>query len=313
MDIKEDPAPGGSLRIPDTAAGRRLDDVLSLLLPRAGRRCRQRLIQAGVVTVDGKRQPKGYRVAPGQELRVAEREEQDNQPLEDEWRRIAVVQETEAYAAVCKPGGMHTQFQAAGSHSALEAVLPRLFSGRDAVLLNRLDRDTSGLVLAAFSPQAAEAYARMQDAGKTAKTYLALVHGRMEAETRLCWALDSAKRKKVRVLAHIDSDPLRWTTVRPLVCSEQYQVSLVQAEISKGRRHQIRAHTAAIGHPVVGDALYGSDVQGRMYLHHWRIRFPGFEAVAAPDWGASEWGIDLSAYMHFWLGPRFSGQAKGRL
>jgi 23S rRNA pseudouridine1911/1915/1917 synthase len=153
----------------------------------------------------------------------------------------------------------------------------------------------------------------MQDAGETAKTYLALVHGRMETETCVRWALNSAKRKKVRTLAHIDPDPLRWTTVRPLACSEQHQVSLVQAEISKGRRHQIRAHAAAMGHPVVGDTLYGSDFQGQMYLHHWQIRFPGFEARAVPDWGARVWGVDLSTYMQVWLGPRFFGQAKERL
>jgi 23S rRNA pseudouridine1911/1915/1917 synthase len=238
-------------------------------------------------------------VAPGQELRVVELEDKDIQTLGDDWKRIAVVQETEAYAAVCKPGGMHTQLQAASSHTALEAALPRLFPGRDPVLVNRLDRDTSGLVLAAFSPEAAAAYARMQEAGETAKTYLALVHGRVETEICLGWALDSAKRKKVRILTHIDSDPLRWTTVRPLACSGQHQVSLVQAEISKGRRHQIRAHAAAMGHPVVGDTLYGSDFQGPMYLHHWRVSFPGFEARAVPDWDTGGWGMDLSTYMHF--------------
>jgi 23S rRNA pseudouridine1911/1915/1917 synthase len=197
---------------------------------------------------------------------------------------VAVVKATSDFAAVFKPGEVHTQNQATSSHPSLEQVLPALFPGQKPELLNRLDKLTSGVVLVGLHLEAGLAYKQMQEEGQTAKTYLALVHGRLVEEKCVRNFLQTAKRRKVRVMDNLEPDPLRWTTIRPMGYMSGEQASLVQAGIYKGRRHQIRAHLAACGHPVKGDTLYGPEDQGLLFLHHWKISFPGFAAHVDPDW-----------------------------
>lgn len=270
------------LLVPEQAEGRRLDDVLRLLLPQTGRRRMQQLIREGAVRVEGRVRPKGYRVCAGQEVTLQILETQAAEHREDILQKVSVVRAGRDFAAVSKPAGMHTQTLWSSPHPAVEHALPRLFPGQEAFLLNRLDMYTSGLVLVGLNPRAAEVYFRMQDRGETFKTYLAVVQGRVRTEKVVREALATAKRRKVRVLREMELDPLRWTVVRPVEYMKSSQSSLVQVEIKKGRRHQIRAHLAAWGHPLVGDELYGQDTQGSFFLHHWKIYFPGFEAELAP-------------------------------
>jgi 23S rRNA pseudouridine1911/1915/1917 synthase len=270
------------LLVPEQADGRRLDDVLRLLLPQSGRRRMQHLIREGAVRVEGRVLPKGYRVAAGQEVTLQTLKTQTADRQEDVLQQIAVVRVGRDFAAVSKPAGVHTQSLYSSPHPAVEQALPRLFPGQGAYLLNRLDLYTSGLVLVGLNPRAAAEYSRMQDRGETVKTYLAVVQGRVRTEEVVQAALATAKRRKVRVLREIEPNPLRWTVVRPLEYLKSSNFSLVQVEIKKGRRHQIRAHLAAWGHPLVGDELYGKDTQGAFFLHHWKICFSGFEAEAAP-------------------------------
>ncbi|MFO7877904.1 MAG: RluA family pseudouridine synthase [Desulfovermiculus sp.] len=282
MDTKLGHEKNDSLLVPEQAHGRRLDDVLRLLLPQSGRRRMQQLIREGAVRVEGRVRPKGYRVCAGQEVTLHTLGTQAADRQEDILQEVAVVRVGRDFAAVNKPAGMHTQSLWSSPHPGVDHALPRLFPGREAFLLNRLDMYTSGLVLVGLNPRAAEVYSRMQDEGETVKTYLAVVQGRVRTEKVVRAALATAKRRKVRVLREMELDPLRWTVVRPLEYMKNSQSSLVQVEIKKGRRHQIRAHLAAWGHPLVGDELYGQDTQGSFFLHHWKICFSGFEAEVTP-------------------------------
>lgn len=193
----------------------------------------------------------------------------------------------------------------------LEDALPELLPDVAAILLNRLDQSVSGLVLAALHNRAAQDYAMWQDQGRVRKEYLALVHGRLHRPMLIRCALDTARRRKVRALSVEDPDGLRWTRVTPLCmtwaeCREVLaalekvrclgpkgcqsanggaswvqdgKVTAVRVDIHKGRRHQIRAHLASLGHPVLLDPLYGPgpDV-GWIALHHRQIILPGFRA-----------------------------------
>ncbi|MBS3779790.1 MAG: pseudouridine synthase [Desulfovermiculus sp.] len=279
--------PHTSLRVPELADGRRLDDALCLMFPENGRRGVQRLIRTGSVRVDGRIRPKGYRVVCGQEVSLDLYVPQSRTSEDHLLGQVAVVRVRSNYAAVYKPGGLHTEGQPFNPHPALEELLPTLFPGQDARLLNRLDQATSGLVLLGLSPGAVREYGQMQDLGKTVKSYLAVVHGRVVQERTVRTALDTCKRPKVRAMQVQDPDPLRWTEVWPLEYSAPDRVSLVGLKIHKGRRHQIRAHMADVGHPVVGDHVYGSAHQGPLLLHHCKIRFLGFEAQCSPTW--PEW------------------------
>ena len=202
----------------------------------------------------------------------------------------------------------------------LEETLPELLPDVSALLLNRLDQAVSGLVLVALHERAARDYAVWQDQGRVRKEYLALLHGQLNQPLEIRSTLDTAKRRKVRALNVEDPDALRWTRVTPLVASQaecqeivvalersarlgrvvgqavdwavdwdaiwerNRAITPVRVEILKGRRHQIRAHLASTGYPVLFDPLYGPgpDV-GWIGLHHRQIALPGFRADSGSE------------------------------
>ena len=250
-----------------------------------------------------------------------------------------VLAEADGLVALYKPGGLHSAAIAGSAAPNVEARLPALLgegAGHEGFprLLNRLDGPTSGILLAARTPQAAQRFHAAEDSGRGAKTYLALVHGTLEHPVTVRRALDTANRATTRVLPDDTPDPLRHTEVTPLgemdamdamhvawpdgtdappagtqppdenatgACLPSPPCTLVRCVIRKGARHQIRAHLAALGHPIVGDTRYGggADAEGNLpagpspasrqaaptlYLHHARTELPGFRVACPPPW-----------------------------
>lgn len=260
-----------AFRHPDTLPSERLDKVLAANLGLGLRRCRA-MIEAGQVLVDGRPLAKGALVRPGQSVRVSEARE-----VPPSAAGAAVVLSALGFAALSKPGGMHTVAGRGGN--SLEACLPELgLQGWS--LLNRLDFLTSGLVLAAAGEREAALYKEWQEAGLVRKWYLALARGSVGALELAGRILDD-DRRVVRVTDQED-EPLRRTVVRAVrpVGGD----TLVLAHILKGRRHQIRAHLAHAGHPLFGDPVYGAGEPGGLFLHHWRLDMPGFTAELPPEW-----------------------------
>lgn len=259
---------------PEHLPPERLDKVLAVHLGLGIRRCRA-LVEAGLVLVDGRTLAKGGLVRPGQVVSVAE-------PAEAETgvacaAGVEVVFSAKGFAAISKPGGVHTVAGRGGN--SLEGCLPGLgLAGWR--LLNRLDLLTGGLVLAAAGEREAALYKGWQDAGQVRKWYLALAHGGV-GELELAGLILDDKRRVVRVTGQED-DALRRTMVRPV--RSVGPDTLVLAHILKGRRHQIRAHLAHAGHPLVGDPVYGAGEPGGLFLHHWRLDMPGFTAELPPKW-----------------------------
>jgi 23S rRNA pseudouridine1911/1915/1917 synthase len=196
------------------------------------------------------------------------------------------------------------------------------------LLCNRLDAETSGLLTAAFSAEKVADFRLYERAGKVKKKYLALVHGAAPEYLLMDKMLDTYRRRSTLVLLRQDPDYTRHTkavllkTFRPESASGRERpclaeqeaaggqdwksalsyligltgpVSLLEVTILRGARHQIRAHFADAGFPLVGDSLYGLESSaraGRMFLHHFSITFPGFQARWMPDWDLS--GIALA-------------------
>lgn len=274
-------------------AGDRLDRFLGRVLPDGGLRAARRLIGRGAVTVDGVPRPAAHKLRLGQTVSVRRRDP-DREPSP----APRLVQATGDFAALLKPAGLHTVRQTGSDEASLEDALPGLFPGKPLLLANRLDRDTSGIVLAAFSAEALARFRALEADGRVEKLYLTLVSPPLAGPTVLTRALDTAGGTAVRVLDRDDPDPGRHTRVVPLDVPDG--AGLVLARIARGARHQIRAHMARTGHPIVGDPLYGDPgrrppawaVPGRLYLHHLRIRFEGFSAQIPPDW--PELGLDLT-------------------
>ncbi len=278
----------GRLVVPGDLDGRRLDRVLGLAFPGLGARRLRRVFLENEVLVDGVARQPVFKVRAGAVVvwrpleAMAVRRDAGLLP------GVLVLFEGPDYGAVFKPGGLSTASVGPGGGSCLEDRLPELFPGRRAILLGRLDRPTSGIVAVAFDENAAERFREAEDRGLVEKTYLAVVHGLISGPLTVENALDTARRKKTRVLDR-PAEPLRHTQVAPLGYDAGTDLSLVRAVIMKGARHQIRAHLASLGHPILGDALYGraQKEEGPLFLHHIRITFPGFKAVSLPDWAAT--------------------------
>jgi RluA family pseudouridine synthase len=129
--------------------------------------------------------------------------------------------------------------------------------------VNRLDRETSGLVLFARHPKRAAAMQAAQDEGRTHKRYLAVVRGEWQGPDRVEAPIASAGQATFRV---DDSGKPSVTTFRPLLTGPDW--SLIEARPVTGRTHQIRVHAAHVGHPLLGDDRYGGGKADRRQVPH---------------------------------------------
>jgi 23S rRNA pseudouridine1911/1915/1917 synthase len=255
--------------------GARLDRALEAALPDAGLRLRRRLCDEGKVLVDGRSRKPGYKVRTGQRVEINGREV----AVTHGDLGLRVVERSERFAAIFKPGGVHSAAIAGKDSPSAEEALPGLLPGTSPVLLNRLDYLTSGLLLVALDPEGAQGYQTLEQAGDIRKFYLAEVRGRLDGVVTVKSRLDVDDRRTTRVLDQEDGDARRWTDVEVLSHDHDRDTTLVRCLIVKGARHQIRAHLAGLGHPIVGDPLYGGGKEGeQLMLRHYRVEFPGFRA-----------------------------------
>lgn len=264
------------MTVEEEQSGKRLDKVLGEMLPGTSLRHRRRLCLEQRILVGGMSMPPAFKVRAGQELALVE----SVRPAIPEG--IRVIKTENGFAALFKPSGVHSATIAGRDNASVELFLEKLLNVRGAVLLNRLDRDTSGLLLVALTSEAEEQYLRLEREGRISKTYQALVNGRLENDVVVRSRLDTDDRAVTRVLDEDDHDFRRWTEIFVQQYHPEQHATSVKAVIRKGARHQIRAHLTSLGHPIVGDELYGGG--GTLRLHHHRIEFPGFKAESPSSW-----------------------------
>jgi 23S rRNA pseudouridine1911/1915/1917 synthase len=155
--------------------------------------------------------------------------------------------------------------------------------------LHRLDTDTSGLVVVARSAAAFEQLKAALKDGRITKRYLLFCEGAGLADDgSIAFPLASHPKDQRRVLACVHPrDVVRYAprpaTTQYRVVSRHGQWALVEVEVSRALRHQIRAHFAAIDHPLVGDALYGGPVLEGLGRHALHASFVGHDGSGAPE------------------------------
>lgn len=261
--------------VPEESEYQRLDKVLVEIVPDSGLRLRRRLCDDGRVLVDGKKRKPGYKVRTGQEIVMqGEAERMTYQDL-----GLAIVKEDGQFAAVYKPGEVHSAGIEGKNDTSVEDVLPEMFPEASPILLNRLDYLTSGLLVVALDEDAEKRYLAMEEAGEIKKFYNATVKGRLDGVVTVKSELDTDNRKKTRILDEEDWDVRRWTDIEVMAHDHENDTTDVRCLIMKGARHQIRAHLASIGHPIVGDPLYGDGQEGEtLCLQHQRVDFCSFSA-----------------------------------
>jgi 23S rRNA pseudouridine1911/1915/1917 synthase len=261
-------------------AGKRLDQFLRERLPQYSRSRLQDWIEQGRVLVDGAAAKRSYLVKGAErvEVRPGElaplRATPEDLPLD-------VLYEDADVIAINKPAGMVVH-SGAGLHSGtlVNAVLHR-FGKLSSVagdlrpgIVHRLDRFTSGVILIARSDAAHRNLAEQFASRQVEKIYIALVHGQMKNdEGRITTPIARDPVARVRMTARLAHGRQAITSYRVLNRFEG--LTFLEVKIGTGRTHQIRVHLASIGHPVVGDKLYGAPASelGRYFLHARQITF----------------------------------------
>lgn len=208
--------------------------------------------------------------------------------------RVPVLFEGGGVLAVDKPAGMlvipgRSEDSAPSLREVLEAELER-----KVFVVHRLDRDTSGVVVFALTPEVHRALSMAFEAGAVHKHYLALVEGRLEAPAVVDAALAPARKGRMRVARPGEEGKPSTTRLRPVEVFPT--ASLVEAEPLTGRTHQIRVHLLSLGHPLLVDHQYGRDtpwtarelggegedvVLARTPLHAARLEWPALPGVGA--------------------------------
>jgi 23S rRNA pseudouridine1911/1915/1917 synthase len=267
------------LEVGSDDAGARLDAFLAAHGAAPSRSAAQRLIEEGAVTVNGEPRPKNHRVAPGEAVEVEEREPEAEPPSDV---ALDVVLEDEHLLVVDKPAGLVTHPAPGHRGPTLAAALAGTAAGGSdperAGIVHRLDRDTSGLIVVAKTEEAHAALQAMLRRREVRREYLALVSGHPDAERGTIDAPIGRDRAR-RTLQSTNTDAGREAVTHFTVLERLGRTSLLDVRLETGRTHQIRAHLAAIGHPVCGDAPYGGGGCGarlgltRQFLHAWRVMF----------------------------------------
>jgi len=263
-----------TIAVPSEAAGQRLDQFLAAQMEGVSRSRVQLLLDQGDVLVNGEREKASLRLRGGETISVTGEPHPEPLKATAEDIPLDVIFEDDDLAVVNKPAGMMVhagsgQSEDARSRGTLVNALLYRFRKLSATggelrpgIVHRLDKDTSGLIVVAKNDRTHAALAEMFSGRQMKKTYVALVHGAVE-------------RARGTINAAVGRDPLHRTrmTARPQdnarSAVSHYEVvrrlatrfgkfTQVRVRIETGRTHQIRVHMASIGHPVVGDVLYGA-------------------------------------------------------
>jgi 23S rRNA pseudouridine1911/1915/1917 synthase len=288
-----------TITVPDDGDGTRLDRFLVSILPEHSRSQIQRLIKEGQVLVAGREAKANLQVKTGQEITVEVAAPVDPVPLPEPLPLPIVYQDSDLIV-VDKPAGMVVHPAAGHATGTLVNALLHHVDDLSGIggekrpgIVHRLDRGTSGLMVVAKHDAAHEELARQFADREVEKEYIALTWGEVMAGRRIDAPIgrDPSNRKK---MAPASARVRRSReAVTRIVRAEHFGrvLTLAHVAIHTGRTHQIRVHLSGIGHPIVGDALYGGvrrrvpgDVRAvthldRPFLHAARLAFthPGDE------------------------------------
>jgi len=265
-------------RVPDTAAGERLDRFLASLPDVGSRALAERVLAAGDVRVDGATRAKSHRLSGGEEIEF-EPPEDAARALVAEEMPLRIAYEDEHLLVVDKPAGLVVH--PAPGHAT--GTLAHGLLAHDAAggeedrpgIVHRLDRDTSGLMVVARSE---EAHRRLQSLVRRRaleRHYLALVVGRPRSRTgRIEAPIGRDRRDPLR--HSLDTDTPRDAVTHFELVELLPRHALLDVRLETGRTHQIRVHLAAVDLPVAGDPVYGRPRElglERQFLHAARLAF----------------------------------------
>lgn len=267
-----------TLTISAEDAGERLDRVLTKRFPSHSRSAFQKIIRDGKVAISGREVSAHVLLREGDTITISWEEERGLALTPNAAVPITVIAEDDDYLVISKPAGI-VMYQSP-KHPAPDTLANWALAHHPPItdvgeperpgIVHRLDRDVSGVVILAKTPAAYDHLRKEFAERRVSKEYTAVVGGTLR---------DDAGKIDVPLLR-----PKLGGTVRPhpegFPAVTDYEVlkrarnrTLVKVRIQTGRMHQIRAHFASVGHPIVGDTLYGGVKAPRLMLHAESISF----------------------------------------
>ena len=262
-----------TLEVASEDAGKRLDQVLAAKLSNVSRARVQQLISEGKVLIDGTAVKASLRLKNGQQIEITGQVQPPPLRAIAEDIPLDIIYEDDQLAIVNKTAGMMVHAGAGATDDArnrgtlVNALLHR-FGALSEVggqvrpgIVHRLDRGTSGLMVVAKTDEAHRRLAEQFAQRAAKKTYLALVHGWLEAERgtiNVNISRDLLRRTRMTTRRQGGRAAITHYRVQRRLDTDYGKFTLLEIKIDTGRTHQIRVHMAAINHPIVGDTLYGA-------------------------------------------------------
>lgn len=274
------------IRITKNEENQRLDKFLLKYMNKASKGFLYKMLRKKRIKYNGGRAEGSELLKAGDTLQLYLAEETISSFMEEKTvaeakRHFAIVYEDDDILVVNKPAGLLTHPEKSSDKDTLidqilyylyqkGQYLPEADSSFTPALCNRLDRNTSGIVIAGKTLKGVQAVNEAIRSHKLDKYYLTLVAGEIrEAGEITAYLKKDEEKNQVRISKREGSGKKTMTKYRPLACAKGY--TLLEIHLITGKTHQIRAHMQSIGHPVVGDRKYGSEHSNQKFREEYAL------------------------------------------
>lgn len=270
------------LRVSSEHQGKRLDHFLCAEAGHLSRSRIQRLIESGLVSRNGERTKPGVRLRTGDRITLEEPAPTAT-AMRPEAMPLEVIHEDQDVIVLNKPAGLVVHPAAGNSeHTLVNALLHhcRNLSGiggeQRPGIVHRLDKETSGCLVVAKNDIAHQNLTRQFAGRQVVKVYLALIAGRLKKQAGIIETSIGRHPVHRKKMAVVGESRGRHAKTEYRVVKEFDDFSLVECRLHTGRTHQIRVHVKHLGHPLLGDKVYGTKsarAHPRQMLHAWKLGF----------------------------------------